>query len=206
MSAVLLSAFTCGWITLPASFFIEGESGQISAPATVYLIDHPRGLTVFDSGFGPRWHNGSAKQKKLVELDDGSTVGTRLEAIGIQPGAVRWIVNSHLHADHSGGNIELPNATVVVQESEWEFTTAGADAADHRPDFDTGQATLRVRGEYDLYGDGTVVLFPSPGHTPGHQCVSGAYRAFLPMALLDYPTCAVRRGHKQNLHSGRPRL
>ena len=82
-----------------------------------------------------------------------------------------FLVNSHLHYDHSGGNAQLPNADVVVQRREWEHARSlpDDDPGYRRADFDTGQRVRLVDGELDLFGDGTVLCFPTYGHTPGHQ-------------------------------------
>ena len=96
-------------------------------------------------------------------------IADRLRALEVDPADIQWIVNSHLHLDHAGGNHLLPNATIVIQDSEWEFGFSGKDSAYATEDFDTGQPVKRITGEHDLYGDGSVILFPTPGHTPGHQ-------------------------------------
>jgi glyoxylase-like metal-dependent hydrolase (beta-lactamase superfamily II) len=107
-----------------------------------------------------------------VELGPDELVGARLAALGVDAGRIDWLVSSHLHFDHAGGNAQVPNARWVVQEREWQ---AGRDpeasAANHfdAKDWDLGHDVLRVDGEHDLFGDGSVVCLPTPGHTPGHQ-------------------------------------
>ena len=96
-------------------------------------------------------------------------IDARLRAIGVDPADIIWILSSHLHLDHAGGNVLLPNATVIVQANEHDYAFTTTDQAYHIPEFDTGQPFKRIHGEYDVFGDGTVVLFPTPGHTPGHQ-------------------------------------
>ncbi|MBV9841083.1 MAG: N-acyl homoserine lactonase family protein [Sphingomonadaceae bacterium] len=192
MSTALLTAFTCGWMTLPMSFFLDGEDGKIRCPATAYLIDHPKGLAIFDTGLGTRFERpvGTPYQSG-ADLESDALIGSRLTAIGVDPSAVKWIINSHLHTDHAGGNRDLPNATVVVQAREWEYAFAGEDKAYHLPEYDTGQPVLKVHGEHDLFGDGAVMVFPSPGHTPGHQCA----RVMTPtgVAVLAADCCNLRR-------------
>ena len=166
---VLLYAFTCGYITLPTSYFIGGEEGKTKVPACVFLIDHPSGFTLFDTGFSDRFVGLQEGLGKIVDMPEEHPIADRLRALEVDPADIQWIVNSHLHLDHAGGNHLLPNATIVIQDSEWEFGFSGKDSAYATEDFDTGQPVKRITGEHDLYGDGSVILFPTPGHTPGHQ-------------------------------------
>jgi glyoxylase-like metal-dependent hydrolase (beta-lactamase superfamily II) len=171
-------AFTCGWLTGPLAGFLAGEEGRLRVPVPCYLIDHPRGKVLFDTGLHPALAVDPAARLGLlaqafdVELRPSETIGARLAALGVDPGDVGWIVNSHLHFDHVGGNAELPNARVVVQRPEWDAghdpRLARRNRFDAR-DYDTGNPVDVVAGEHDLFGDGRVVCVPTYGHTPGHQ-------------------------------------
>jgi N-acyl homoserine lactone hydrolase len=176
--SVRLLALTCGWLTGPTAGFLEGEPGRLRVPIPSFLVDHPGGLVLFDSGMHPdAGHDpdarlGLAAKVFDVHLSAAETVDARLAALGIDVARVRWLVNSHLHFDHTGGNACVPNARLVVQRREWE---AGHDADLIRTnyydpkDYDLGHDVLRVDGEHDLFGDGRVVCLPTFGHTPGHQ-------------------------------------
>jgi len=168
---VRLFGFTVGHVHMPLSFFLDGESGEISAPVTAFLIDHPRGLVLFDTGLGQRFVRPAGTQREsFIDIEQGDTMVERVRAIGVDPADIRWIIASHLHADHAGGNVSFPNATIIINEAEQEYAKAHADGALYcLEEFDTGQPFLKVRDEHDLFGDGTVLIFPTPGHTPGHQ-------------------------------------
>jgi N-acyl homoserine lactone hydrolase len=173
-----LYAMTCGWLTGPQSNFLAGVTGQIRVPVPSFLIEHPRGLALFDSGMhrqtqtDPRGRLGGITKVFGVEFQPGEEVSARLQAHGVDPARIRYLINSHLHFDHTGGNDEIPNAQLVVQRREWE---AGHDADQihkqfYNPrDYQLGHDVLTVDGEHDLFGDGTVVCVPTFGHTPGHQ-------------------------------------
>lgn len=177
---VKLYAMTCGRLTGRLKDMIEGEEGTARLPIPSYLIEHPKGRAVFDTGMHPDCRTDPAKRlgEKVARLfgfegygpeDD---VKSKLEAIDRDPGKVDFIVNSHLHFDHAGGNAFLPNATVVVQKREWRAAQDPETAAKvgfYKADFDHGHRVNQVEGEHDLFGDGSVVTIPTYGHTPGHQ-------------------------------------
>ncbi|MET0294059.1 MAG: N-acyl homoserine lactonase family protein [Phenylobacterium sp.] len=165
-----LYAFTCGWMTLRTSTFLVGAEGKVRVPVPAYLIDHPEGRALFDTGLGERFRRDlKVDAPRNVDFDGTADIATRLRAIDIDPASIRWIINSHLHTDHCGGNLWIPNATVIVQQSEWDYAFNEGGVYYDLPEYDTGHKVLKIQGEYDLYGDGSVVLFPTPGHTPGHQ-------------------------------------
>jgi glyoxylase-like metal-dependent hydrolase (beta-lactamase superfamily II) len=169
---------TCGWLTGPLGGFLAGATGRLRVPVPSFLIEHPRGLVLFDSGLHPDAGRepaarlGAAARVFDVEFGPGEDVAGRLAALGVDAGRVRLLVNSHLHFDHTGGNACVPNARVLVQRREW---AAGRDPDGIRSnyydprDYDTGHDVLAVDGEHDLFGDGRVVCIPTWGHTPGHQ-------------------------------------
>jgi glyoxylase-like metal-dependent hydrolase (beta-lactamase superfamily II) len=178
VSELALYAFTCGHLTIPLGFLLAGQKGRIKVPVPSYLIAHPRGVALFDSGLNlasrgdPVAYMGEQGAKYATfHFDEGEEVAARLRALEIAPEDVTHLVNSHLHYDHSGGNAQLPNADVVVQRREWEHALSlpDDDPGYRRVDFDTGQRRQLISGEHDLFGDGTVTCFPTYGHTPGHQ-------------------------------------
>lgn len=176
--AIRLFPLCCGVVVGDAGAFADGERGELRLPVPSWLVEHPRGLALFDSGLhaelasDPATRLGPLARLMRVELAADETVGARLAGLGIAPGDVRFLVTSHLHFDHVGGHAQVPNARLVVQRAEWD---AGHDAAAIRAsfyeprDYDLGHAVEAVDGEHDVFGDGTVVCVPTPGHTPGHQ-------------------------------------
>jgi N-acyl homoserine lactone hydrolase len=176
---VKLYAMTCGHLMGQLGYLMEGGEGEVMLPIPAYLIEHPKGTALFDTGMHPDCqHDPVARLGKRVNglfrfhYTPGEEISARLEAIDCDPARIDFIVNSHLHFDHVGGNALVPNATVVVQKREW---AAGMDPelaalrGFNRRDFDLGHQVKQVDGEHDLFGDGTVVCLPTHGHTPGHQ-------------------------------------
>lgn len=175
---ITLFAFNCGWFQCKAGFFMEGSEDEtyVRSPVPAYLIHHPKGLVLFDTGLGER--NRRAIETRLppqkfgLEMFDGMDIAARLRSIDADPASVSWVIASHLHNDHCGGIMFVPNATVIVQSREWAAAQACEDPwVYNRVDFDTGHKVRAIDGELDLFGDGSILIFPTYGHTPGHQSV-----------------------------------
>jgi len=176
---VRLYAMTCGHLTGPLGRLMEGGEGEVRLPIPAYLIEHPKGTAVFDTGMHPDCqHDPLARVGERLNgifrfhFAPGEEISARLQAMGRDPERIDLVVNSHLHFDHVGGNALIPNATVVVQRREWAagFDPEIAAVRGFNPrDFDLGHKVKQVDGEYDLFGDGSVVCLPTHGHTPGHQ-------------------------------------
>lgn len=177
--SIALYAFTCGLLEGEFSRVMEGGEGRLVMPVPVFLIEHPKGRVLFDSGLHPDCQHdpvGRLGERMAslyaIRFRPGEEISARLEAIDRDPARIDLIVNSHLHFDHVGGNALVPNATMIVQRREWEArldpdiaVPHGYDARDH----DVGHMLRLIDGEYDVFGDGSVVCMPTYGHTPGHQ-------------------------------------
>jgi N-acyl homoserine lactone hydrolase len=190
--AITLTPFTCGRLTLPLSFLLGGQPGEITVPVTAYLIEHPAGTAVFDTGPGPRYARSAGEAPSgPVDLEEDALIDARLRAINVDPLQIGYILNSHLHPAHAGGNALLPAASVIVQQAEWEHARTATDRAYHAPEFDTGQPIVAVTAEHDVFGDGSVILVPTPGHTPGHQ--SARVQTSSGEVVLAGDACSLRR-------------
>ena len=169
---------TCGWLSSDLSMMLAGLDGKIRFPVPAYLIEHPKGHVLFDTGMHPDIQHdapgriGELANLFVVEFRPGEDIRSRLEHMQIDVNKIEYLVNSHLHFDHTGGNELVPNAKIIIQKREWE--------AGHMPefiesnifnpnDYEHGHLVKQIEGEYDMFGDGTVVIIPTFGHTPGHQ-------------------------------------
>lgn len=142
----------------------------VRLPYFFYLLLHERGPVLFDTGASPV-ADGSTGAVSLPRPEDSAT--HLLQTMGIAPGAIRHIVMSHLHYDHAGGMRSFHNARFWLQHREWE---AGQTPPDNQSELyhpETYALPPRrfepVDGVHDLFGDGTIRLHPTPGHSPGHQ-------------------------------------
>ncbi len=174
---VRLFAFHCGGLIADmASYdpFDPKVGTEIYSPNFFYLIRHPKGNVLFDTGIRSDFleAEGESVNTMQVEFLPNHVTDTQLATVGLAPSDIDHVVMSHLHWDHSGGLSLFRHATVYVNRRELEFAYSPpvyqAVYYDRR-DFDHGLQWKRVEGEFDLFGDERIVMFPSPGHTPGHQ-------------------------------------
>jgi len=176
--SIQIHAMTCGWMTMSMKAMIEGGEGKLKVPVPSYLIRHPKGNVLFDTGLNkqiqtdPEARLGKIAQYYEVDYEPGQDVAAQLLDLGLEPKDITYLVNSHLHFDHAGGNDALDCCPLVVQRTEWEAANDPDIVAKvgYMPqDYDLGHDRILADGEHDLFGDGGVVCIPTPGHTPGHQ-------------------------------------
>ncbi len=159
--------------------FLEGEDGDITYPVPVFVIEHPEGLVLVDTGLHAELTTDTSRLGPLesmfsVDLAAESSVGPTLRGAGFDPDAVDRLILTHLHFDHAGGAAEIPNARVVVQADEWAALGDEllVELGIYNPaDVDLGHDRMEVEGDHDLFGDGTITCLKTSGHTPGHQSV-----------------------------------
>jgi glyoxylase-like metal-dependent hydrolase (beta-lactamase superfamily II) len=160
---------------------------RIALALRCLLVEHPDGLVLVDTGLGDKE---AAKFLDIYGVENAGTAGpTRLDdalaAAGHRAGDVRWVINTHLHFDHAGGNTvrrpdgslapAFPDARYVVQRRELDFashtnerTQASYLPANFAPLVSSGRLRL-VDGEMEVLPG--VLLLPTPGHVPFHQSV-----------------------------------
>jgi N-acyl homoserine lactone hydrolase len=173
-----LYVMDCGIITMmnPESYDLRAEeisgSGDFATPC--YLIVHPAGTLVYDVGQIPDAdfpEDGSPATAGVFTSD--RPLLPQLAEIGYQPSDITYLAMSHYHTDHSANANSFAGSTWIVQRAERDamFGGDGPGLADPANYSDLENAdTILVEGEdYDVFGDGTVVLKFTPGHTPGHQ-------------------------------------
>jgi len=127
-----------------------------------YVIKHGDDYMVWDTGYQPGT-NPSAPTVSLLELK-------------VRPEQVKFVGISHFHADHTGQLGSLPNATLLIGDREWAALTApkpmaGANVAASTHWISGGGKVDPQAADKDVFGDGTVTILRTPGHTPGHQAL-----------------------------------
>ncbi|MDH2355917.1 N-acyl homoserine lactonase family protein [Bradyrhizobium sp. SSUT112] len=133
-----------------------------------YLIRHTKGWFLWDTGIADAvaaMPNGlTPADPKAVTWRRPKTLAAQLEQLGVKPGDVKVMAVSHTHPDHTG-NVELfPQATLYVQKAEYDWP-----GANNEPRFKPSHPVELLAGDKDVFGDGSVTILSTPGHTPGHQ-------------------------------------
>jgi len=172
-----LYTLDCGRIDIPdlASFSDTGDyDGEHEAmPVPCFLIRHGTEWMLWDAGLGDEIAaSPDGRQVVGLHFRVPRTLSSQLAELKLKPADVHYVGLSHLHADHSGNAALFPDATFLVAPEELKW--AGGDPVPGGVRADAVAAVLRSRiepvsGDKDVFGDGSVRMLSTPGHTPGHH-------------------------------------
>ena len=177
---IKLYAFDCGTLKSgnPAPLLEHGLTTTDMSVAA-YLIVHPRGVLLWDTGVIPDamiQPGGTTSFRATVQ----KTLQSQLAEIGYKPSDINFLALSHYHYDHSANANAFAASTWLVQKTERELMFSGT-LGPSSPNSPASEAviarfaalqnskTTLLDGDYDVFGDGTVVIISTPGHSPGHQ-------------------------------------
>ena len=193
-------------------------------PINVYVIEHPAGLVLFDTGqdrasvTDPRYFPGGPagliyRGLAKFRIDPADTLASQLEAAGHSVSDVRKAVLSHLHQDHIGGIRQLTHAELIVSEAEWQdllkplpeprgllrrhIDLPGLNWRRVRFQPTNDPALAPFTEAFDLMGDGSLILLATPGHTPGSLSLlvrRDGAGALLMVSDLTYAAELIERG------------
>src|SRR5215467_2349335 len=174
-----LYVLDCGRITGVSGDSLGFKPGELASADMItpcYLIVHPRGTMIWDTGEIPdsAFQNGVSPAKQGAFTVDRPLL-PQLAAIGYTPADITYLALSHYHGDHVANASLFAGSTWIVQRGDRDPILAPRPAGSRVPDpkYFEGLAnskTVVLNGEdHDVFGDGTVVIKSTPGHTPGHQ-------------------------------------
>ncbi|HTT02886.1 MAG TPA: N-acyl homoserine lactonase family protein [Steroidobacteraceae bacterium] len=188
-----LYVLDCGTIAPmdPALFNLKPSEvhHEVSFVTPCYLIVHPQGTLMWDVGQVP--------DKDIP--DDGTEVelqrllkakrrlAPQLAALGFQPKDITYLAMSHYHADHTANANMFAGSTWIVQQAEYDAMFSPAQVGIRSPetyqDLKNSKRVTLDNADYDVFGDGTVIIKTAPGHTPGHQMLFLKLKKFGPLLL-----------------------
>ena len=169
-----LYVFDCGTLVQTNIRWAGFEWSEVANPhlsVSCYLVMHPKGLLLFDAGVDDRQvgiplyaaSGGGIKSKTLL---------SQLAEINVRPDMIDYLAISHGHFDHTGNVGAFPGSTWLTNTAERDAMFSGPPRDNYRPAL---YAPLRdnrvavISGDHDVFGDGSVVLLQTPGHSPGHM-------------------------------------
>jgi len=146
-----------------------GPGGEVRFPCYSVLVDHPEGKFLFDTGYDLE-HVKKVLPFEKPEQSPQQTIPGQLRQIGVDPGEVTHVINSHYHFDHVGGNKHLPQATTIAHRKELE------QSHNHQPFERLGYSDMsfdEIGPRYELISGDTEIakgikILETPGHTAGH--------------------------------------
>ena len=154
--------------------FAREELKSVDFVNQSYLIVHPRGTVMFDTGGigDDKFPAGGGAAKEGIMTASQKLV-PQMEAAGYTPSDVTYLVMSHYHSDHTGNANLFAGATWIVQKAERDFMFGDKPEGIIQPATYSALKTAKTKilnnEDFDIFGDGTVVVKTTPGHTPGHQ-------------------------------------
>jgi glyoxylase-like metal-dependent hydrolase (beta-lactamase superfamily II) len=158
----------------------ENVGRRIEFSSTCWLMQHGKQWLLWDAGVPESAHDdprGWSTLPKLIVYHLDKTLTEQLADIGLKPSDIALVAISHTHGDHIG-NVDLfANATVLMQRAEYTWINSADGANDNvnqlmalaRKLLGTPKRLQLVDGDADVFGDGSIMLVATPGHTPGHQ-------------------------------------
>jgi N-acyl homoserine lactone hydrolase len=166
-------------LSVPRSALVQGgDSSMVKLPCPSFLIEHPKGLVLFDTGCNPRLMDdpvaylGEMANTMAIEWSKTETLDKQIRSVGYKPEDIKYVVLSHTHFDHAGGLKYFPHAKFIVGANELRY--AYWPDPDRRWVFPVedylptrGCDWLELDRDFDLFGDASIQFLLTPGHTPG---------------------------------------
>jgi len=168
-ATVTITRLQCGTNTAPTdvgqrfsdTYSFNGLKVQLTA--SCYLVRHNDDYLIWDTGY-PMGNTPTAPKTSLLDL-----VGQ----LKVTPAQVKYVGISHYHGDHTGQASQFPQATLLIGKGDWDVVTDPKQQASLSAPFKqwtSGEGKVEpVTGDKDVFGDGSVIMLDTPGHTPGHH-------------------------------------
>src|SRR3989441_5536357 len=144
------------------------EGKPIEFSDNCYLIRHAKGLLLWDTGIPDAvaaMPDGMVVANGALIFRRAKPLAAQLVEIGVKPADITCVALSNTHGDHVGNVALFPSSTILIQGAEYDW----AMTQPAKPAFAATQKFERLSGDHDVFGDGSVTILSTPGHTPGHQ-------------------------------------
>jgi glyoxylase-like metal-dependent hydrolase (beta-lactamase superfamily II) len=132
-----------------------------------YLIKHTQGWMLWDTGVADAIAAMPEGQRpsdpRMTHWRRPKTLAGQLDQLAVKPSDIRYVAVSHTHPDHIGNMGLFGKSMLLVQKAEYEWPSPLG------PRFKPEQPVTKLEGDRDVFGDGSIMIIATPGHTPGHQ-------------------------------------
>jgi len=133
-----------------------------------YLIRHTQGWLLWDTGvtdaIAAMPEGQAPADPRMTHWRRPKTLASQLEQLAVKPSDIKFLAVSHTHPDHIGNVGLFPTSMLLVQKAEYEWPSP-LGVGRFKPE----QPATKLEGDHDVFGDGSVIIIATPGHTPGHQ-------------------------------------
>jgi N-acyl homoserine lactone hydrolase len=141
---------------------------KIQLTFSCYLVKHGNSYLVWDTG------NPAATPDKTLPTSPKASLVEQLAQLNLSPAQITYVAISHYHGDHVGQVASFPQATLLIGKGDWDVLTdakpnAAANPANFANWISGGGKVEPLSGDKDVFGDGSVIMLNTPGHTPGHH-------------------------------------
>jgi N-acyl homoserine lactone hydrolase len=153
----------------------------IDISVSCYLVHHADGYFLWDTGISDAvatmpdgWYPGNNPATD-IHWTRAKSLESQLAAIGVKPSDIRFVGISHTHPDHIGNAELFATVPFLIQKAEYDYYFAAGKSGIAKPPSDAKPTFLKehpvnlVQEDLDVFGDGSVMIVYTPGHTPGHQ-------------------------------------
>jgi len=134
-----------------------------------YLVKHAQGWLLWDTGVADAvaaMPGGlPPTNPRLTHYRRTKTLASQLDQLGIKPSDIKYVAVSHTHPDHVGNVALFSQSMLLVQKAEYDWPALGNGGPRFKPE----HPVTKFEGDHDVFGNGSVTIISTPGHTPGHQ-------------------------------------
>lgn len=178
-AALIVNVLDCGALEI-SDIDVFSSAGDYAGQTdtftdTCYLIRHPAGTLLWDLGLPSMLVTAGPQTQQIFTVSLEKTLSEQVNTLGLEMSGIDYFALSHSHFDHIGQVDQIDGSTWLVHEDELAamFPPEGTEEnipPDQRALFALFEPMERLtfRGDYDVFGDGSVIIFETPGHTPGH--------------------------------------
>src|SRR6516162_898409 len=169
--------FDCGSLNIPDTTTYQLKKEELATTymsVACFLVVHPKGTLMWDVGAVPDSAFKGSGPGTLRYATSTKTLTSQLAEIGYAPSDINYLAISHFHWDHVGNsNLFAPTATWLVRKPERDIMFTEPFSPRTEPQnysaLKNAKTVIVTKDDYDVFGDGTVILKAAPGHSPAHQ-------------------------------------